>query len=96
MTENVQVDGGRQRLLERWLPLAQDANLRYNWYLNYPALEALIIAAAPALAQSQNLLTAWTALWQVYHQQTNNEQGTSQEAVAQNETPSQHFHGGRD
>lgn len=73
MTEDTQTNGGRQRLLEGWLPLAQDANLQYGWYLDGPELEALIIAAAPALAQSQSPLAARAALWQVYYRQAKDE-----------------------
>lgn len=72
MTEDMQTNGGRQRLLEGWLPLAQDANLQYGWYLDGPALEALVIAAVPDLAQSQSPLAARAVLWQVYHRQAKN------------------------
>jgi hypothetical protein len=55
----------RQRLLEGWLPLAQDANLLYGWQLDGAALEALIIAAAPALQAAASPLAARAALfWQ--------------------------------
>jgi hypothetical protein len=60
---------GRQRLIEGWLPLAQDANQQYGWQLDGPALEALIIAAAPSLADTQTALAARAVLWQVYHRQ---------------------------
>ncbi|MFV9504478.1 MAG: hypothetical protein AB4911_07915 [Oscillochloridaceae bacterium umkhey_bin13] len=56
------------RLLEGWLPLAQDANQAYGWYLAAPELEALLLAAAPALMQTLNPLAARAVLWRVYQQ----------------------------
>lgn len=52
-----------QRLLEGWLPLAQDANEQYGWGLDGAKLEALILAAAPALRRSHTALEARTMLW---------------------------------
>jgi hypothetical protein len=63
----------RQRLIEGWLPLAQDANQQYGWQLDGPTLEALIITAAPALAQTQSALAARAVLWQVYQRQVKDE-----------------------
>jgi hypothetical protein len=63
--------GEQLRLLEGWLPLAQDANERYDWHLNASALEALILAAAPRLGLTRNTLEARAILWSTYqHQQT--------------------------
>lgn len=59
----------RLRLLEGWLPLAQDVNQQSGWQLDGPALEALILAAAPALAETQSPLAARAVLWQMYQRQ---------------------------
>lgn len=59
----------QQRLLEGWLPLAQDVNQQYGWQLDGSALERLIMAAAPALAEAQTPLAARAVFWQTYHQQ---------------------------
>lgn len=56
----------RQRLLEGWLPLAQEASSRYGWELSPPAIEALILAAAPSLAQARSALDACAILWATY------------------------------
>jgi len=58
--------GQRQRLLEGWLPLAQAASERYGWALDGPALEALILAAAPALGSARSALDAAAILWAVH------------------------------
>ena len=73
MVREDQSDRGRQRLLEGWLPMAQDANQQYGWQLDGPALEALIIFAAPALAKAQSPLAARAVLWQAYHRQATDE-----------------------
>ncbi|NNJ11952.1 hypothetical protein EKD04_016585 [Chloroflexales bacterium ZM16-3] len=57
----------QQRLLEGWLPLAQDANQRYGWQLNAPALEALVLAAAPTLLHASSALAARAILWRAYY-----------------------------
>lgn len=64
---------GRLRLIEGWLPLAQDASQQYGWQLDGAALEALIIAAAPSLAATQSPLAARAVLWQTYHRQAKDE-----------------------
>jgi hypothetical protein len=56
----------RQRLLEGWLPLAQDANETYAWALDATGLEALIVCAAPTLRQAQTALTARAILWSTH------------------------------
>ncbi|HMQ29450.1 MAG TPA: hypothetical protein PKD53_01930 [Chloroflexaceae bacterium] len=53
--------------------MAQDANQQYGWQLDGPALEALIIFAAPALAKAQSPLAARAVLWQAYHRQATDE-----------------------
>ena len=55
----------RQRLLECWLPLAQDLNQRYGWGHDARALEALLLAAAPVLSQTHTAAEAHAILW--YH-----------------------------
>jgi len=59
----------RQRLLEGWLPLAQEANIQYGWALDAPALEAMILQAAPALAQAHSSFEARAILWVTYQLQ---------------------------
>jgi hypothetical protein len=59
----------RQRLLEGWLPLAQEANLLYGWALDAPALEALVLLAAPALRHARSPFEARAMLWGSYHEQ---------------------------
>lgn len=54
------------RLLESWLPLAQELNMSHEWDCNATELESLVLAAAPALAQSHTLLEARVILWH-YH-----------------------------
>lgn len=58
----------RQRLLEGWLPLAQEVNAQYGWSLDGPELEALILRAAPALQHAHSTLQARAMLWSSYHQ----------------------------
>jgi hypothetical protein len=53
-------------LLESWLPLAQELNMFYEWDCDAQTLEALILHAAPALAQSHTALEARVILWH-YH-----------------------------
>lgn len=55
-----------QRLLEGWLPLAEEANRLYSWGLDSTAIEALILRAAPALLQARNALEARAMLWSSY------------------------------
>ena len=62
------------RLIESWLPLAQAENMRNGWGQDAPALEALIIAAAPALRLATSTLAARAILWH-YHHQLRKEQG---------------------
>lgn len=60
-----QSDAG-QRLLEGWLPLAEEASRLYGWDLDSAGLEALILRAAPSLAQSRTTLEARLSLWAAY------------------------------
>jgi hypothetical protein len=58
--------GERLRLLEGWLPLAQEANEQHGWGLDAPALEALILVAASALDHARTALAARATLWACY------------------------------
>jgi hypothetical protein len=51
------------RLLECWLPLAQQLNQDLGWGRTAAELEALIIATAPDLAQTDSATTARAVLW---------------------------------
>lgn len=53
----------RLRLLECWLPLAQQLNQDLGWGHDPPKLEALILAAAGDLAQTDSATTARAVLW---------------------------------
>jgi hypothetical protein len=53
----------RLRLLECWLPLAQQLNQDLHWGRSPAKLEALILAAAPDLAQTDSATTARAVLW---------------------------------
>lgn len=56
----------RQRLLEGWLPLAEEASRQYGWDLDPAGLETLILRAAPSLAQSRTALEARLSIWAAY------------------------------
>lgn len=66
MSDPIEDAGKCQRLLEGWLPLAQEANQRYGWELDAPALERLIISAAPALGLARSSFEAYAILWGAY------------------------------
>ena len=51
------------RLLECWLPLAQQLNQDLGWQRSPTDLEALILAAAVNLTQTNSATTARTVLW---------------------------------
>lgn len=53
----------RQRLLECWLPFAQQINQDLGWGCTAPDLEALILAAASDLGQTNSATTARAVLW---------------------------------
>jgi hypothetical protein len=57
---------GWLRLLECWLPLAQEANKLYGWGCTPADLEALILRSAPDLALAHTPLEARVILWH-YH-----------------------------
>jgi hypothetical protein len=52
------------RLLECWLPLAQELNEAQGWGHDAPALQRLSVAAAPKLMAAQSVLAARAVLWQ--------------------------------
>ena len=52
----------RLRLLECWLPFAQQINQDLGWGYNAPDLEALILAAASDLVQTNSATTARAVL----------------------------------
>lgn len=54
------------RLLEGWLPLAEEVNNQYGWSLDARAIEALILRAAPALRRAHSTLEARAMLWSTY------------------------------
>lgn len=64
----------RERLLEGWLPLAQDVNGQYGWALEPVALETLILHAAPALQSARTAAEARLSLWSAYQQRQRSEQ----------------------
>ncbi len=66
MAEQHQNQTAQQRLLEGWLPLAQEANLRYGWELDAASLETLILDAAPALQHVRSTFEAYAILWSSY------------------------------
>jgi hypothetical protein len=55
--------GMQLRLLECWLPLAQEINQHYSWSYAAAALEALIVSAAPALTLVTSAAEAHGILW---------------------------------
>lgn len=56
----------RQRLLECWLPLAQQVMQDLGWSNTPAELEALILAAVPDLAGTDSATTARAVLWRHY------------------------------
>ena len=63
MSTESSVSHDRLRLLECWLPLAQQLNQDLGWERNPTDLEALILAAAAELAQIDSATTARAVLW---------------------------------
>ena len=53
----------RQRLLERWLPMAQQISEDLGWGYTALELEALILAAATDLVQTDSATTARAVVW---------------------------------
>ncbi len=66
MTDGTLDWGLRQRLLEGWLPLAQQVSQDLGWFAAPADLEALILAAAADLAQTDSATTARAVLWRQY------------------------------
>lgn len=54
------------RMLECWLLLAQDANTQCGWHYSIEQLEALVLEAAPQLAQAASAAEARGILWYRY------------------------------
>lgn len=59
----------RQRLLECWLPLAQQVLQDIGWGATPAELEALVLAAAHDLAGVDSASTARAVLWRQYLRQ---------------------------
>lgn len=72
MSDVLFFDTERLRLLECWLPLAQQLNLDLGWHHDPPELEALILAAASDLIITSSATTARAVLWR-QHLQTQSE-----------------------
>jgi hypothetical protein len=53
----------RLRLLECWLPLAQQLNQDLGWGCDVRGIEELILLAAADLAQTDSAMTARAVLW---------------------------------
>ncbi|NJN65533.1 MAG: hypothetical protein HC884_01885 [Chloroflexaceae bacterium] len=53
------------RVLECWLPLAQEMNRTCGWGYEAATLEALVLAALPDLRRTRTIFTARAVLW--YH-----------------------------
>ena len=53
----------RQRLLECWLPLAQQVSEDLGWGYKATELESLILAVATDLVQTDSATTARAVLW---------------------------------
>lgn len=51
------------RLLECWLPLVQQVSEDLSWGYDPAGLEALILAAAADLSQTDSVTTARAVLW---------------------------------
>lgn len=66
-------DVEQQRVLEGWLPLAEQASRLYGWELEASDLETLVLGAAPGLAQSRTAFEARLSLWKVYQRHQVNE-----------------------
>lgn len=59
-------DAATLRLLECWMPLAQELNQTEQWGDNSAALERLILLAAPVLTAVDHVQTA-RAILMLYH-----------------------------
>ncbi len=69
MTEVPLDDPTRLRMLECWLPLAQDTNQEQGWDCDGPTLETIVLVALPALAHACSAVEARAILRRVYHLQ---------------------------
>ncbi|MFO7170406.1 MAG: hypothetical protein DIU80_020450 [Chloroflexota bacterium] len=66
MPDDPSTDRSSLRLVECWLPLAQELNEAQGWGDDGPALERLILAAASALSSAVSVESA-RAILLVYH-----------------------------
>lgn len=57
------------RMIESWLPLAQEANGVYGWGYDAATLEHLLLTAATDLGQARTTWEARAILWYIYHLQ---------------------------
>lgn len=73
MNKIVTQPGGRLRLLEGWLPLAEEASRQYGWDLDPAGLEALVLRASPGLVSSRTVLEARLSLWAAYQRHHSSE-----------------------
>ncbi|HMO59311.1 MAG TPA: hypothetical protein PKA05_20175 [Roseiflexaceae bacterium] len=53
----------RQRLIESWLPLVQEANSEYGWGYTARELEEFILEYAADLGQADNVALARAIVW---------------------------------
>lgn len=68
MTHQTHIERSSLRILEIWLPLAQQENMVQKWGYDAAGLEALILASVPALRQAQTVLSARYILWHTHRQ----------------------------
>jgi len=55
----------RLRMLECWLPLAQEMNRTCGWGYEPPTIERLLLTALPDLSRTRTIFAARAVLW--YH-----------------------------
>lgn len=68
MTHQTHIESPSLRILEIWLPLAQQENTVQEWGYDAAGLEALILASVPSLRQAHTVLTARYILWHTHRQ----------------------------
>lgn len=62
------------RLLECWLPLAQQLNQELGWERNPAELESLIVTTAADLAQTDSATIARAVLWRQHLRERSTQQ----------------------
>lgn len=60
---------GLMRMIESWMPLAQEANVVYGWGYDAATLEHLLITATTDLRHARTAWEARAILWYIYHLQ---------------------------